>query len=108
MLAKIIPAVNHPGNSLGRSPLNYTPKNPPESKQYQSFEDALTVCCVCNLPPEQAVTEFRDEFKKSPPPIYFQWWRNCWEEFEITPEMVTAWLVRVNRKGWIERLGGAV
>ena len=27
--------------------------------------------------------------------------------FETTPEMVTAWLVRVNRKGWIERLGGA-
>jgi hypothetical protein len=93
------------------SPLNYTTKyrhtTTAESQQYQYFQDALTVCCVCNLPPEQAVKEFRDEFKKSPPPIYFRWWKGRWDEFEITPGIVREWLIKVDRLGWIKRLGGA-
>lgn len=102
----------NPYEGFNPSPLNYTTKyrhtSTAESKQYQSFQDALTVCFVCGLVPEQAVKEFKDEFKKSPPPIYFQWWRNCWDEFEITPGMVREWLIKVDRLGWIERLGGAV
>ena len=77
-----------------------------ETKQYQYFEDALTVCCVCGLPPEQAVKEFRDKFKKSPPPLYFKWWRNCWNEYEITVEQVREWLEKCDHLGWLERLGG--
>jgi hypothetical protein len=101
----------NPYEGFNPSPLNYTTKyrhtSTAESKQYQSFQDALTVCFVCGLVPEQAVKEFKDEFKKSPPPIYFQWWQGCWDEFEITPAKVSAWLIAVDRDGWIERLGGA-
>ena len=77
-----------------------------ETLQYQYFEDALTVCCICDLSPEQAVKEFCEEFKKSPPPLYFKWWRNCWDEFDITPGMVREWLEKCDRLGWSERLGG--
>lgn len=92
-------------------PLNnttyYTRISQAESQQFRCFETTLAICCYCNLTPDQAVQEFKEKYGKNPPPIYFEWWRSCRDEFEITPKMVTAWLVRVNRKGWIKRLGGA-
>ena len=89
----------------GNNSTSYRSNTTPESKQYKYFEDALTVCCICGLPPEQAAKEFHEEFKKSPPPNYFKWWRNCWNEYEITPAMVREWLTKCDRLGWSERLG---
>ena len=113
--------INTYGDSHGRAnplPLNntrnqsdntqsYKNTTSAESTQYQYFEDSLTCCCLFDLLAEQAVKEFEDEFKKNPPPIYFEWWRNCWDEYEITHEMVREWLERCDRLGWSERLGGA-
>ena len=94
-------------HSLLNNTTNYSHISKAESQQFRCFETTLAICLTCDLPPEQAVKEFKEAYGKTPPPLYFKWWQGCWEEFEITPEMVTAWLVRVNRKGWIERLGGA-
>lgn len=95
------------------SPLNYTPVRQCitlDSQAFQTFRDALRLCCICNDPhlhPHQAVIEFREKFKTDPPPRYFREWRSCWAEFDITPEKVATWLEKVDRQGWIDGLGGA-
>lgn len=89
---------------LDPSPQNYTLKNTLETKQHQYFRDAPTVSAVCGLLSKQAVEEFRDKFIKSPPPLYFKWWRNCWNEYEMTPDVVREWLEKYDHFGWYECL----
>lgn len=88
------------------SPQNYTPENTPEDEQYEYFEDSLAVCCIGDPPPKQAVQKkFRDKFTKLSSPLHFKWWRNCWDESEITSDMMREWIEKCNRLGWSERLG---
>lgn len=102
-LSPIVPNLDRSVYPL--NPLDSRVLNVSENEKFRCFETTLAICLACDLPPEQAVKEFNEAYGHSPPPLYFEWWQGCWEEFEITPEMVTAWLVRVNRLGWSERLG---
>lgn len=99
------PPLNNTKNQSSNTQ-GYRKTTNPEGTQYQYFQDSLTGCCLFDFPPEQAVKEFRDEYGKTPPPIYFKRWRNCWDEYEITPAMVREWLEKCDRLGWSERLGG--